>query len=353
MGEQPQQQEPLLEVEQCLTSIPEDHEATCWGCGLRLVFSSYSPVYKCGWCGAVTQGNQTSRKPDSVCFSHWRRFRDGFFVIVLVLFMLFVICGGVWAVYPVVFSISIFCGIFHCTVTALLSIFTIASYCLASFKSAGAPPGIRWGSYPMVGKNDLENYTFCTYCSKPKPPRAHHCRSCKTCVVDMDHHCPFIGNCVGASNHQAFVVFLMSVVTSCSYAAIMTIYASYRIWPPLEFPNVSSYGQMGSKKVLMEIITSVASSAFFLSARGIILVYLAFASLSVNAGIAVLLCQQLSLIYEGNTYLSHISSPTDIHGERGLRNLVRFFGCPYPLSRLLLGYTNTGKSQNNSGSKLL
>ncbi|KAM0841095.1 hypothetical protein ACQ4PT_059231 [Festuca glaucescens] len=348
MGEQ----QPLPEVEQCVTSIPEDHEATCWGCGLRLVFTSYAPVYKCGWCGAVTQCDQTSRKPDSVCFSRWRRFRDGFFVTVLILFMLFVICGGVWAVYPVVFSISMLCGIFHCTVASVLSVFTIASYCLASLKSAGAPANIRWGSYPMVEKNDLENYTFCTYCSKPKPPRAHHCRSCKMCVVDMDHHCPFIGNCVGASNHRAFVIFLISVVTSCSYAAIMTIYASYHIWPPLHFPNLSSYGHsMDSMKVLMEIITTLASSAFFLSARGIILLYLVFASLSVNAGIAVLLCQQLSYIYEGNTYITRLSSSNVTQGERGLQNLVRFFGCPYPFSRVLLGYLN--KSQDNSGSKLL
>jgi predicted RNA-binding Zn-ribbon protein involved in translation (DUF1610 family) len=80
------------QVEQCVTSIPEDHEATCWGCGLRLVFASYAPVYKCGWCGAITQTDQTTRKSDSVCFSHWRRFRDRFFVTVLVLFMLFIIC---------------------------------------------------------------------------------------------------------------------------------------------------------------------------------------------------------------------------------------------------------------------
>ncbi|KAG0528089.1 hypothetical protein BDA96_06G288300 [Sorghum bicolor] len=186
-----EQQRPLLEVEQSVTSIPEDHEATCWGCGLRLVFASYSPIYKCGWCGAITQINQTTRKPDSIWFSHWRRLRDRFFVTVLILFMLFVICGGVWAVYPIVFSISNFCGIFHCMVTAVLAVFTITSYCLASFKSAGAPISIRWGSYPMVGKSDLDNYTFCAYCNKPKPPRAHHCRSCKMCVVDMDHHCPF------------------------------------------------------------------------------------------------------------------------------------------------------------------
>ena len=85
-------QSPFIQVEQCVTSIPEDHEATCWGCGLRLVFASYSPVYRCGWCGAITQSNQTARKPDSVCFSHWRRLRDRFFVTVLILFMLFVIC---------------------------------------------------------------------------------------------------------------------------------------------------------------------------------------------------------------------------------------------------------------------
>ncbi|XP_066346320.1 protein S-acyltransferase 11-like isoform X2 [Miscanthus floridulus] len=354
MAEPEREQRPLLEVEQSVTSIPEDHEATCWGCGLRLVFTSYSPIYKCGWCGAITQSNQTTRKPDSIWFSHWRRLRDRFFVTVLILFMLFVICGGVWAVYPIVFKISNFCGIFHCMVTAVLALFTITSYCLASFKSAGAPTSIQWGSYPMVGKRDLENYTFCTYCNKPKPPRAHHCRSCKMCVVDMDHHCPFIGNCVGASNHQVFVIFLISVVISCSYAAGMTIYASYQIWPSVDFPNLASNRHsMSFCKILLEIITTVAGSAFFLSARGLVLVYLAFASLSVNAGIGVLLCQQLSYIYEGNTYLNHLSSPNPLHGERGLQNIVRFFGCPYPISRVLLRYSNTGKMQDNSGSKLL
>ncbi|BAS91603.1 Os04g0674450, partial [Oryza sativa Japonica Group] len=298
--------------------------------------------------------NQTSRKPDSVCFSHWRNFRDRFFVTVLILFMLFVICGGVWAVYPVVFSISTFCGIFHCILTGVLAVFTITSYCLASFKSAGAPADMRWGSYPMVGKNDLENYTFCTYCSKPKPPRAHHCRSCKMCVLDMDHHCPFIGNCVGASNHRAFVFFLISVVISCSYAAGMTIYSSYHIWPPLDFENLAStHRSMGYIKMLIEIIGTLASSAFFLSARGLVTVYIAFASLSVNAGIGVLLFQQLSYIYEGNTYLNRLSSLNVMHGERGLQNLIRFFGCPYSVSRVLSGYSNTGKLQDNSSSKLL
>jgi hypothetical protein len=152
-----------------------------------------------------------------------------------------------------------------------------------------------------------------------------------------------------------FVIFLISVVISCSYAAGMTIYASYQIWPSVDFPNLASSRHSMSFfwKIWLEIITTVAGSAFFLSARGLVLVYLAFASLSVNAGIGVLLCQQLSYIYEGNTYLNHLSSPNALHGERGLHNIIRFFGCPYPISRVLLRYSNAGKLQDNSGSKLL
>lgn len=103
-----------------------------------------------------------------------------------------------WAVHPVVFSVSYFCGIFHLVIAICLSVSTLSMFCLAAFHCPGASPLVLWGSYPLVGKGDLENYTFCHYCSKPKSPRTHHCRSCGMCVLDMDHHCPFV------STHQNF-----------------------------------------------------------------------------------------------------------------------------------------------------
>ncbi|KAG8991120.1 palmitoyltransferase pfa5 [Tulasnella sp. JGI-2019a] len=48
------------------------------------------------------------------------------------------------------------------------------------------------------------------YCHKEgfvKPIRAHHCRICATCVLNYDHHCPWIGGCVGARNRKFFVNF--------------------------------------------------------------------------------------------------------------------------------------------------
>lgn len=100
--------------------------------------------------------------------------------------------GGVWAVHWFVFSVSYTFGIFHYILTAILAASTLSTFSLSAFRCAGTPPTVLWGSYPVVGKGDLENYTFCHYCAKPKSPRAHHCRSCRTCVLDMDHHCPFV-----------------------------------------------------------------------------------------------------------------------------------------------------------------
>ncbi|KAK0574328.1 hypothetical protein LWI29_021921 [Acer saccharum] len=204
--------------EHVVTMIEKDNEPTCWGCGLHLLLPSYAPTFKCGWCGAIT--GQHVWKHESKCF-RWRRLRDRCFVCFLLVFMFFVIGGGIWAMHPVVFSFSSLSGIFHSIIAILLSISTVSTFSLVSFRCAGTQPNILWGSYPLVGKGDLVNYTFCHYCSKPKSPRTHHCRTCGVCVLDMDHHCPFIGNCVGAGNHQHFIAFLISAVVSTIYIAIM------------------------------------------------------------------------------------------------------------------------------------
>lgn len=48
---------------------------------------------------------------------------------------------------------------------------------------------------------------MCEKCEKWKPLRTSHCSTCGDCVMRMDHHCPWIDNCVGRKNHQAFVLF--------------------------------------------------------------------------------------------------------------------------------------------------
>ncbi|KAL8286497.1 hypothetical protein RQP46_004514 [Phenoliferia psychrophenolica] len=106
----------------------------------------------------------------------------------------------------------------------VLLVLLLYNYYLCVSTDPGGVPR-EWAPDPREADNggaiEVKRLTggprFCRTCRVYKPPRAHHCRKCKKCVLKMDHHCPWVNNCVGHFNYGHFVRFLFFVDVSCSY----------------------------------------------------------------------------------------------------------------------------------------
>lgn len=71
---------------------------------------------------------------------------------------------------------------------------------------------------------------YCEKCAMVKPDRAHHCSVCGTCILKMDHHCPWINNCIGFNNYKFFVLYLGYSLMYTMYIALTSIEYVIRFW---------------------------------------------------------------------------------------------------------------------------
>jgi hypothetical protein len=80
----------------------------------------------------------------------------------------------------------------------------------------------------------------CKWCGKYKPDRCHHCRVCRTCILKMDHHCPWIYNCVGFKNHKFFFLLLWFTVLDCHMIA-WTMFESVQASVEVDTPFLTMF----------------------------------------------------------------------------------------------------------------
>lgn len=169
---------------------------------------------------------------------------------------------------------------------------------------------------------------ICLKCKSFRPERAHHCKYCNKCVYKMDHHCPWIANCVGFNNQKYFVLFLFYATVGDFIAFVCLAPLAYTSTLNLIYnPGIYTRGKYfvrGTSAIVQFI------SVFwppFLAFMGCALAF------AMALAIGILLYQQVENILHNTTGIEHMEfkcdkdSPWYIQKKYGLKmRMVMGFG---------------------------
>ncbi|XP_022775465.1 protein S-acyltransferase 10-like isoform X3 [Durio zibethinus] len=109
----------------------------------------------------------------------------------------------------------------------LLFFATLVQY----FITSGSSPGYVLDAMRAVNetnvmykKSSTASKAFsCFYCNVEQPPRAKHCHDCDKCVLQFDHHCVWLGTCIGQGNHCKFWWYICEETALCLWTGILYI----------------------------------------------------------------------------------------------------------------------------------
>ena len=163
---------------------------------------------------------------------------------------------------------------------------------------------------------------------------------CQTCVVGMDHHCPFLSNCVGTDNHRNFLLFLAWTIVSCLYVTAVSSTLLMQRWSYVRDFVGAILQSLKWQRALLVWLTVLLKAPAWLS----VALYLLVVSVSLALGLGFLLARQVVFLLRGISYVDTLKSRTQgatpsLTSDPAV-NLRRVFGSRHVLTWPLPAWNN-------------
>nr|KAF6476960.1 zinc finger DHHC-type palmitoyltransferase 3 [Rousettus aegyptiacus] len=182
----------------------------------------------------------------------------------------------------------------------------------------------------------------CPKCCSIKPDRAHHCSVCKRCIRKMDHHCPWVNNCVGENNQKYFVLFTMYIALISLHALIMVGFHFLRCFEEDWTNLLQAYGLMrkGGAEAQISLrekrgplkISSAECSSFSPPTTVILLILLCFEGLLFFIFTSVMFGTQVHSICTDETGIEQLKKEERRWAKKTKwMNMKAVFGHPFSL----------------------
>ena len=174
--------------------------------------------------------------------------------------------------------------IYPLIITSILYIIQIVSTIIGGCSDPGILARQRQDYYYNTNKPSLKyvinghicTLNYCYSCSLFRPPRTSHCSLCDNCVERFDHHCLWLGTCIGKRNYRYFYFLTASINISAFFQIGYSIY--YIIFNAKKIKNKEEYNKLVLWGLSALSLYDLLFVIFFMGKLFLLHTYLVFSS---------------------------------------------------------------------------
>ena len=134
-------------------------------------------------------------------------------------------------------------------ITAVESFFSTNTFKLLTQQEVDAMDQDNRSILTEKMRSDYQELSYCNTCEILRPPRSFHCSICGFCVEVHDHHCPWMGTCIGRRSTRYFVLFLFYTGLHALITAALSFAFLFKVSVPVMDQLLNAPSEQHKKRV--------------------------------------------------------------------------------------------------------